>query len=70
MSTHCVSSKRESFAFTCPSCEAQYKVITFGAPSNRNRRKMGCLRCDALFPMGEGNLSLKYILMAPRRGLA
>jgi hypothetical protein len=65
-----MSAQSEPFAFICPSCEAQYKVITFGAPSNRNRRKMGCLRCDALFPMGEGNLSLKYILMAPRRGRA
>jgi hypothetical protein len=67
MSAHCVSGKSEPFAFICPSCEAQYNVVMFGAPSNGHHRKIGCLRCDALFPAGEGNVFLKYILMAPRR---
>jgi hypothetical protein len=67
MSAHCISSKTVPFAFICPSCEAEYKVVTFGASSNIHHRKIGCLRCDALFPAGEGTVSLKYILMAPRR---
>ena len=68
MSAHCLPSKSETFAFICPSCEAEYKVVTVAARSDMRNRKNGCLRCDALFPAGEGNVFLKYILMAPRRG--
>jgi hypothetical protein len=70
MSAHCVPNKSEPFAFICPSCEAEYKVVTVAAPSDMRRRKIGCLRCDALFPAGHGNVFLKYILMAPRRSKA
>jgi hypothetical protein len=70
MPAHCVSSKSESFAFICPSCEAKYKVVTFGAPSDMHHHRNGCSRCDALFPAGYGNVFLKYILLAPRRGRA
>jgi predicted Zn finger-like uncharacterized protein len=68
MTTHCVMSKSQPFSFVCPSCEAKYNVVTFEAPSNMRRRRIRCLRCDALFPAGEGNIFLKYNLMAPRRG--
>jgi hypothetical protein len=70
MSAHCFPNESEPFAFTCPSCEAEYKVVTVGARTDMPHRKTGCLRCDALFPAGEGNVFLKYILMAPRRGKA
>jgi hypothetical protein len=68
MSARCLPSKSERFAFVCPSCEAEYEVITLSARSHMRNRRNGCLRCDALFPAGEGNVSLKYILSEPRRG--
>lgn len=70
MTSRRVASKSEPFTFICPSCEANYKVVTFGAPSSTRRRRIGCLRCDALFPAGEGNIFLKYNLMMLRRGRA
>jgi len=70
MTAHCATSKSEPFTFICPSCEAEYQVVTVGAPSEMHHRKIGCLRCEALFPAGDGNVFLKYILMVPRRGKA
>lgn len=66
MSAYCISSKSESFAFICPSCEAKYKVVTFGASRNAHHHRNRCLRCDALFPTGYGSVFLKYILLAQR----
>jgi hypothetical protein len=60
----------EPVAFNCPSCEAEYKIITIEAPSDTPRSKIGCLRCDALFPSGEGSVVLKYILVEPLSGKA
>jgi hypothetical protein len=69
MPAHCVPGKFDPFAFFCPSCEAEYRVITVVARSGMHHRT-GCLRCEALFPVAEGSVSLKYTLMAPRRGKA
>lgn len=63
MPAHCFLNNSEPVAFACPSCEAQYKIITIEAPSDTSRSKVGCLRCDALFPSGEGSVVLKYILV-------
>jgi hypothetical protein len=68
MSADCVPRKSNAFTFICPSCQAEYQVVTVAAPSDMHHRKTGCLRCDALFPAGEGNVFLRYILMTPRRG--
>jgi hypothetical protein len=65
MPAHCLPNNSEPVAFTCPSCEAEYKVIAIDAPSDMPRSKIGCLRCDALFPSGEGSVVLKYILAGP-----
>ena len=68
MPAHCAPNKSEAFAFICPSCGAEYEVVTVAARSHMRHRKNGCLRCDAFFPAAEGNVFLKYILMAPQRG--
>jgi hypothetical protein len=70
MTAHCVISESEPFTFICPSCEAEYKVVTTGTPSDSHHRRIGCLRCDALLPAAYGNVFLKYILMEPQRGKA
>jgi hypothetical protein len=65
MPAHCLPNCSEPVTFNCLSCEAEYKIITIEAPSDRPRGKIGCLRCDALFPSGEGSVVLKYILVEP-----
>jgi hypothetical protein len=65
MPAHCVPNNSEPFTFNCPSCEAEYKIITIEAPNDTPRSKIGCLRCDALFPSGEGSVVFKYILVEP-----
>jgi hypothetical protein len=65
MPAHCLPNNSEPVAFTCPSCGAEYKIVTIEAPSDTPRSKIGCLRCDAMFPSGEGRLALKYFLVRP-----
>jgi len=36
----------------CPSCEAEYKVVTIDV-CDVQRGKIPCLQCDALFPAGD-----------------
>jgi hypothetical protein len=70
MPAHCFPNNLEPVAFSCPSCEAEYKIVTIQAPSDTPRSKIGCLRRDALFPSGEGRVVLKYILVKPPSGKA
>jgi predicted Zn finger-like uncharacterized protein len=52
------------FAFACPSCGAKYIVLTKEIPGDaRHSNKFGCVRCDTLFPVVEGRVSLEYILV-------
>ena len=60
MPAHCLSNKSEPIAFACPSCGAKYMIVTIEVP---NGSKFSCVRCDALFPVGEGQVSLEYILL-------
>jgi hypothetical protein len=43
-----VPDKSEPLAFTCPSCEAEYKVVSVGAPSDVHHRKIGMYRLLAV----------------------
>jgi hypothetical protein len=70
MPAHCLPNNSEPVIFVCPSCEAEYKIITIEAPSDTPRSKIGCLRCDALFPSGEGSVVLKYIPVEAPSGKA
>lgn len=70
MPAHSLPNNSEPVAFTCPSCEAEYKIITIEVPTDTPRSKIGCLRCDALFPTGEGRVVLKYFLVGPTRDKA
>jgi len=63
MPAHCFPNQSEPVAFTCPSCEAEYKIVAIEGPSDAQRNKIGCLRCDALFPAGEGRVFYKYLLV-------
>jgi hypothetical protein len=63
MPARCVPNTSEPIVFFCPSCGAKYKVVMIEAPSAAPRNKFGCLMCDALFPAGEGRVSIKYILV-------
>jgi hypothetical protein len=55
-------SKSEPIPFSCPVCEAEYKMVTIEA-CDRQRGKTSCLRCGFPFPASEGNVSLKYFLV-------
>ena len=56
-------SKSEPIDFSCPGCQAEYKIVTIEAPSDTLHRKIACLKCDALFPAGEGRDFFKYFLV-------
>jgi hypothetical protein len=63
-------SKSEPIDFSCPGCEAGYKVVTIEAPSDALYGKIACLKCDALFPAGEGRVFFKYLLVGRPSGRA
>ena len=54
-------SKSEPIPFSCPICEAEYKLVTEACDLQRG--KISCLRCGFPFPASEGNVSLKYFLV-------
>jgi predicted Zn finger-like uncharacterized protein len=58
-------SQPEPIPFRCPSCEAEYKIVTIEA-CDAVRGKIRCLKCDALFPAGEGRVAFKYFLVGRR----
>jgi hypothetical protein len=55
-------SKSEPIPFTCPSCEADYKIVAIDA-CDVQQGKARCLRCGFPFPAGEGNVIFKYFLV-------
>ena len=60
-------SKSEPILFTCPICEAEYKIVTIEL-CDVQQGKIPCLKCDALFPAGEGHIAFKYFLVRrPKR---
>jgi transcription elongation factor Elf1 len=64
MPARCVTNKSEPKAFECPCCGAKYIIATIEVPNGVQHSKFGCVKCDALFPVGEGRVSLEYILLA------
>jgi len=57
----------EPIPFSCPVCEAQYKIVTIEV-CDVQQSKIACLKCDALFPAGEGRVALKYFLVKRPKG--
>jgi predicted Zn finger-like uncharacterized protein len=57
----------EPIPLSCPSCGAKYKIVTIDSPAEAPYSKVACLRCDALFPAGDGRVFFKYILIGPPR---
>ena len=55
--------KSEPISFSCPSCHAEYRIVTIDAPSGEEHGQVACLKCDALFPAGEGRVFFKYFLL-------
>jgi hypothetical protein len=50
-------SQSEPIPFRCPSCEAEYKIVTIET-CDVVQGKLRCLKCDAPLPAGEGALLL------------
>ena len=53
--------------FNCPGCEAEYKVVMIEVCDDVDG-KIRCLKCDALFPAGEGRVVFKYFLVGQPGG--
>ena len=49
--------------FDCPSCGAKYIIVTIDVANSVQHSKFACVKCDALFPVGEGQVALEYILL-------
>jgi len=60
-------SESEPIPFRCPGCEAEYKLVTIETCEGV-QGKIRCLKCDAMFPAGEGRVAFKYFLMERRSG--
>jgi hypothetical protein len=58
-----LANKSEPIAFECPSCAAKYIIVTIEVPDGVQHSKFGCVKCDALFPVGDGRVSLEYKLL-------
>src|SRR5262249_22545503 len=61
-------SKSEIIIFNCPRCEAEYRIVSIEAPCYIPPGKIACLKCDALFPAGEGRIFFKYFLVGRPSG--
>ena len=61
-------SKSETIIFNCPRCEAEYKIVSIEAPRDIPHEKIARLKCDALFPAGEGRMFFKYFLVGRPNG--
>ena len=59
----CPPIKPEPIAFDCPNCAAKYIIMTADVANCVQHSKFACVKCDALFPVGEGQVSLEYILV-------
>ena len=59
----CPPNKPEPITFDCPSCGTQYIIVTTDVARSVRQSKFACLKCDALLPAGEGQVSLEYILL-------
>jgi transcription elongation factor Elf1 len=64
MPAHCRSNKSEPIAFDCPCCGAKYVIVTLAVATMVQHSKFSCVKCDALFPLGEGRVSLEYLLVS------
>jgi transcription elongation factor Elf1 len=53
----------EPIAFDCPSCGAKYIIVTIDIANCVQPSKVSCVKCDALFPIAEGQVSLEYVLL-------
>jgi predicted RNA-binding Zn-ribbon protein involved in translation (DUF1610 family) len=60
-------SKSEPIPFSCPLCEAEYKIVTIDT-CDAQYGKISCLKCGFPFPAGEGNVMFKYFLVRRPRG--
>ena len=63
MPAGCLPNQPEPINFDCPNCGAKYIVVTPDDANGVQRSKFACVKCDALFPAGEGQVSLEYILL-------
>jgi hypothetical protein len=58
---------KKPIPFSCPSCDAEYKIVAIDV-CDVQQGNIRCLRCDALFPAGEGRVAFKYFLVGRSRG--
>ena len=62
MPASCLPNKPEPITFDCPNCGANYIIVTIDVANSVQHSKFACVKCDALFPVGEGQVSLEYLL--------
>jgi hypothetical protein len=60
-------SQSEPIPFRCPGCEAEYKIVTVEV-CDVQQGEVHCLKCDAMFPAGEGRIAFKYFLVGRPSG--
>jgi hypothetical protein len=53
----------EPVPFSCPSCQAEYKIVTIEAPREAQHAKSFL---EALFPSGDEGVFFKYFLVSGR----
>lgn len=63
MPTRRLANKSKPIVFECPGCEAKYIVVAIEVPDGVGHSKFGCVKCDALFPLGDGRVLLEYKLL-------
>jgi hypothetical protein len=61
-------SNSKTIIFNCPRCQAEYRIISIEAPCDVPHGKIACLKCDALFPAGDGRAFFKYFLLGRPSG--
>jgi len=59
-------SMSEPIPFTCPACEAEYKIVTIEA-LDVQQSKICCLKCEVMFPAAEGRVAFKYFLVGRQK---
>jgi predicted RNA-binding Zn-ribbon protein involved in translation (DUF1610 family) len=63
MPARCALYKPEPITFDCPNCGAKYIIVTAHVANSVQHSRFACAKCDALFPAGEGQVSLEYMLL-------
>ena len=59
--------KQKPIPFSCPLCEAEYKIVTIDT-CDAQYGKISCMKCGFPFPASEGRVAFKYFLVGRSSG--